>query len=101
MEIALTLNSVFYFDGSESLREIVETFGRASHIAGVHGSSFVNNIFAHAHAKYLEFCPSTRVNHNFYHQYKFLDSYEHILVNADSEHNINLNVNTLLEFYET
>jgi hypothetical protein len=99
LEASLTSNGIYYFDGSESLKEVVEIFGYASHIAGVHGSLFVNNIFANAHTKYLEYCPSTRVDRNFYYQYKLFESYQHLLVESDSDHSVNLNISAILQFY--
>jgi capsular polysaccharide biosynthesis protein len=99
MEVALTSNGISYLDGSEPLKEIVQLLGRASHIAGVHGSLFVNNIFAHAHANYVEYCPSTRVDRNFYNQYKFCDSYQHVIIDAEPDHNLKLDIDSVLEFY--
>ena len=99
IEEALKKEGILYFDGKQTFKEIVEAFAHASHVAGVHGSLFTNNIYGNEAAKYLEFCPSARENHTFHHQYKLCESYDHALVNGDIEHNISLELNKLFSFY--
>jgi len=100
LEEALKKEGVLYFDGKQTFKEIVEAFAHASHVAGVHGSLFTNNIYGNEKTKYLEFCPSARENHTFHHQYKLCESYDHTLVNGDAEHNISLDLNQLFSFYK-
>jgi hypothetical protein len=99
IESALREEGISYFDGSESFEQIIKGFAHASHVAGVHGSLFTNNIYGNERAKYLEYCPRTRENHTFHHQYKVCDSYRHVLVDADASHNVSLDIKHLLEFY--
>lgn len=96
---ALTKKGILYFDGTQTFQEIISAFSNASHVAGVHGSLFTNNIFGHNQTKYREYCPKGREVHTFHHQYKICKSYEHLLVEGDAENNIHLNLSELLDFY--
>lgn len=99
IEKALIKEGIIYFDGTQTFQEMAHAFSSASHVAGVHGSLFTNNIFGHQDTKYLEFCPRDRENHTFHHQFKICNSYKHILVEGDKDHNIKLDINSLLDFY--
>lgn len=99
LETVLKKEGILYFDGKQSFREIVYAFAHASHVAGVHGSLFTNNIYGNEKTKYLEYCPRARENHTFHHQYKLCESYEHILVDGDESNNIRLDINAILKFY--
>jgi hypothetical protein len=99
LECSLKNLGVLYFDGTETFSEVVSTFSRASHVAGVHGSLFTNNIFGHERTKYLEYCPANRENHTFHHQFKLCESYEHRLIGADLNHNIEISLDELVSFY--
>ncbi len=101
VECALKNEGILYFDGKQTFKEIVDAFAHASHIAGVHGAQFVNNIYANEGTKYLEFCPQTRPTAIFKDQYKLCQSYEFILHDSDVDHNISLDVNRLLAFYSS
>lgn len=101
IESKLKAEGILYFDGKQTFKEIVEAFAHASHVAGVHGSLFTNNIYGNEKTKYLEYCPRARENHTFHHQYKLCDSYEHKVVDGDREHNIALDLQQLLNFYKT
>jgi capsular polysaccharide biosynthesis protein len=101
VEAALKKEGILYFDGSETFKEIVEGFAHASHVAGVHGSLFTNNIYGNEKTKYLEYCPRSREVHTFHHQYKLCDDYQHTLVDCDKDFNIELNVNEILNFYKS
>jgi len=85
--------------GTEPLAEIIEKFSRATHVAAVHGSLLANIIFCGEDTKYLEFCPSNRPDFSFYGKYKLSPHYTHKLINADSEHNISIDIDELKEFY--
>jgi capsular polysaccharide biosynthesis protein len=91
---------VLYFDGTQTFDEIFHAFSKASHVAGVHGSLFTNNIFGHSKTRYKEYCPEAREVHTFHHQYKVCNSYEHVLVKGDPENNINIDLDDLLNFYK-
>ena len=99
VELALTAKGITYLDGSQSLKKIVEHFGCASHVAGVHGALFVNNIFGHERTKYLEYCPDNRPVANFLNQYKLCESYQYVLTHADSNQSVELDIEALLQFY--
>jgi hypothetical protein len=101
IEVALKKEQVIYLDGTQNFKEIVNAFSSASHIAGVHGSLFTNNIYANENAKYLEYCPRARENHTFHHQYKLCASYRHELVENDEHWNIEIDLNHLLDFYKS
>ena len=88
VEESLKKEGILYFDGKQTFKEIVEAFAHASHVAGVHGSLFTNNIYGHDKTKYLEYCPRFRENHTFHHQYKLCASYDHVLVDCDKNFNI-------------
>ena len=101
VEETLKNEGILYFDGKQTFKEIVDAFAHASHISGVHGAQFVNNIYANEGTKYLEFCPQSRPTAIFKDQYKLCQSYEFVLHDSDVEHNISLDVNRLLEFYSS
>lgn len=101
IEAALKKEGILYFDGRQTFKEIVESFAQASHVAGVHGSLFTNNIYGNEKTKYLEFCPRTRENHTFHHQFKLCSSYGHVLVDGDDGNNIKLDLNDLKIFYSS
>ena len=92
---------VHYLDGTEPFLQVAKLFSKASHVSGVHGAQFVNNIFANENTKYLEFCPLTRPTSLFRDQYKLCQSYKYILHESDEGHNISLDVNRLLNFYSS
>lgn len=97
----LSKEGILYFDGSEKFDEIYHAFSNASHIAGVHGSLFTNNIFGNASTHYREYCPEGREVHTFHHQYKLCKDYEHILVKGDEENNIAIDLHDLMNFYNS
>jgi hypothetical protein len=98
IERVLTTAGIQFLDGSEPLEIIVKNFAAASHVAGVHGSLFVNNIFGHETTRYLEYCPRSRPCRNFENQYKLCGSYEHVPVD-DVAHEMVLKIDALLAFY--
>jgi capsular polysaccharide biosynthesis protein len=99
IEEKLKAIGVLYFDGKQTFKEIVESFAHASHVCGVHGSLFTNNIYGNDKTKYLEYCPIARENHTFHHQYKLCASYQHLLVEGDKDNNISLKIEDLIEFF--
>jgi capsular polysaccharide biosynthesis protein len=101
VETALKKEGILYFDGKQSFQEIVQAFAQASHVAGVHGALFANNIYGNEKTKYLEYCPARRPVKTFNDQYKICDSYRHILVNGDDSHNIEIDIKEVLDFYRT
>ena len=86
-------------DGSETFIELANLFASASHIAGIHGSLFMNSIFGNRHAKYVEYCPHNRVVKTFADAYKFCDSYDFTIIKADENHNMTLSKKDLSDFY--
>jgi capsular polysaccharide biosynthesis protein len=100
VEVTLKKEGILYFDGKQTFKEIVEAFAHASHVAGVHGSLFTNNIYGNAKTKYLEYCPIARENHTFHHQYKLCSDYQHLLVDCDKDFNISLDLGKILNFYK-
>ena len=99
-EIEKTLKNagIVFMDGTENLETIVKYFSKASHIAGVHGALFMNNIFGHETTKYLEYCPRSRPVLAFKNQTKLCGNYEHVLID-DVSHDISLDVEEILKFY--
>lgn len=97
---SLKKHGILYFDGTQTFDEIFHAFSKASHVAGVHGSLFTNNIFGHSKTRYREYCPEAREVHTFHHQYKICKNYEHVLVKGDAENNITIDLNDLIKFYE-
>jgi hypothetical protein len=101
IEAKLAEENIIIYDGTESFSEAIRGFSSATHVAGVHGSLFANNIYGHEETKYLEFCPVGRIGNTFRTQYKLCHSYKQILLDGDSEHNISLDPNKLLAFYRS
>lgn len=99
VEEALAKIGVITLDGTEDFLYIAQQFSKASHVAGVHGSLFTNNIYGNSQTKYLEYCPRTRENHTFHHQFKICKNYSHTLVDSDDHHNVILEIEQLLNFY--
>ena len=91
--------NIIIVDGSESLREIIQLFSQASHVAGVHGSLFANLIFANPNAKFIEFCPVNRPDFTFLNKCRSFSHYEHYLVGCDANFDIKLDQQKLLSFY--
>lgn len=83
--------------GNESLRDIVFLFSSASFITGAHGSLFANSIFCRRKCSAVEFCPSNRIDRSFEYKIKAIQNYEHILVDADSDHNIEIQLEEILK----
>jgi capsular polysaccharide biosynthesis protein len=81
--------------GEESLSEIYQLFSSAQCIVGPHGSVFVNTIFCQSDCQIIEYCPSNRPDFSFLHKYKLAQDYTHILVEADSDFNISINISEL------
>lgn len=81
--------------GSESLSEIYTLFSNAELIVGVHGSLFVNTIFANDTCKIIEYCPANRPDFSFQNKYKNAIDYTHFLVDADSDFNIDIDLDEL------
>lgn len=100
-EVESRLNDmgVDIYDGSESLSTLFQAFASASHVSGVHGALFVNNIFSYESCRYLEFCPVKRPVTTFHDQYKRAKVYEHYLNDCDDEFNISIDLNKLMHFY--
>jgi hypothetical protein len=101
LETSLKQEGIIYFDGTQTFAEIVNAFAHASHVAGVHGSLFTNNIYGNETTKYLEYCPRARENHTFHHQYKLCESYDHVLVDSNESFDITLPIQQLIDFYGT
>ena len=99
IEHELKAIGVRILDGTENFLEIMGLFSRASHVAGVHGSLFTNNIYGNNKTKYAEYCPRNRENHTFHHQFKICESYNHFLVDGDVDYNISIDINNLKQFY--
>lgn len=97
----LDKNGIITLDGTENFLDIAKLFSKASHVAGVHGSLFTNNIYGNSVTKYLEYCPRKRENHTFHHQLKICDSYTHTLVDGDEQHNISLVTDDLMVFFNS
>ncbi|WP_202941825.1 glycosyltransferase 61 family protein [Alteromonas macleodii] len=70
-------------------------FSNAELIVGVHGSLFVNTIFANDTCKIIEYCPANRPDFSFQNKYKNAINYTHFLVDADSDFNIDIDLNEL------
>lgn len=81
--------------GEEGLLEIISLFARAKTIVGPHGSIFVNTIFCRENAKILEFCPDNRRDYSFRNKTKAAIDYNHILKPADSDFNIEIDIEEL------
>jgi hypothetical protein len=83
--------------GEESLLEIISLFSRAKNIVGPHGSIFVNTIFCRENTKIIEFCPENRIDVSFRNKTKLAQDYNHILKKADSDFNIEIDMDELKE----
>lgn len=84
-------------DGTQDLKEMVQLFSGAEKIIGPHGSLFVNTIFAGENAKIYEFCPKNRPDYSFRNKHKAAAKYEHYLVDADEQFNIEIDLKKLEE----
>lgn len=84
-------------EGNETLPEIISLFSRAKFVVGPHGSIFVNTIFCGENCRIFEFCPSNRPDFSFKNKFKLAKSYNHILVDADREFNIEIDLNFLAD----
>ncbi|MGK0364725.1 MAG: hypothetical protein ACI85O_001783 [Saprospiraceae bacterium] len=78
--------------GNEGLLEIISLFYRAKAIVGPHGSIFVNTIFCKEDTKIIEFCPDNRRDFSFKGKSKKSQNYNHILVAADENFNIEIDL---------
>lgn len=83
--------------GNEGLMEIIELFARAKTIVGPHGSIFVNTIFCRADTKVIEYCPNNRVDKSFLNKTKLVEDYQHILLEADCDFNLMIDLEDLDE----
>jgi hypothetical protein len=101
IEITLSKIGVTVVDGSENFSELIRLFSSSSHIAGIHGSLFMNSIFGNKSAKYLEYCPSTRIVKTFYDAYKFCHSYDFKVAESASSYDISIDPDELIKFYST
>ena len=81
--------------GEEGLLDIISLFARAKTIVGPHGSIFVNTIFCREDAKIIEYCPKNRIDKSFLNKTKAVKDYQHILLEADSDFNIEIDLNEL------
>lgn len=81
--------------GEEGLLEIISLFARAKTIVGPHGSILVNTIFCRKDARVLEYCPNNRIDKSFLNKTKAVNDYSHILLNADDDYNITIDINDL------
>lgn len=99
VEEELIRQGVRVLDGSESLRDIVNLMANASHVAGIHGSLFLNNIYANNLTKFKEYCPVKRPCTNFEIQYKASPHYDFKLIKCDDDFNVELDILELQEFY--
>jgi hypothetical protein len=99
LENFLSTNGIEIINGNEPLMRLIDMIGNATHIAGPHGSLFINGIFSNAQTKFLEFCPSNRINKAFEYQFKDCRNYKFMEVNADSESNIEISPEVIMEFY--
>ncbi|GAB5380441.1 MAG: hypothetical protein Alis3KO_25810 [Aliiglaciecola sp.] len=84
-----------FLTGEESLLEMIELFARAKMIVGPHGSIFVNTIFCRDTCTIVEFCPNNRRDFSFKNKTKNALNYHHILLDADTEFNIQIDTNKL------
>lgn len=100
IENNLKSQGVVVLDGTESLKEIVSAFSSASHIAGIHGALFMNNIFCNKQSIFREYCPISRNTRTFYDQYKLCKNYDHILIDCDENYNVDLSLSDLKQFYD-
>jgi hypothetical protein len=99
IESYLKSRDVLVFDGTESIETIVNSFSRASHVAAIHGSTLANSVFGNKHTKYLEFCPSKRLDVTFVNKYKYQLDYKQMLFDTADDFNIELPLSILNEFY--
>lgn len=83
--------------GEEGLLDIISLFSRAKTIVGPHGSIFVNTIFCREEAKIIEYCPKNRIDKSFLNKTKAAKNYQHILLDADSDFNIKISIESLKE----
>lgn len=101
IENLLSKANVTIVDGSESFPVLINLFSTATHVAGVHGSLFMNTIFGNKNARYLEYCPKSRVVPTFKNAYKLCESYEFHLSDSNSAHDIFIEPEELLKFYSS
>ncbi|WP_342804831.1 glycosyltransferase family 61 protein [Alteromonas sp. M12] len=97
-EVENLLESKYNFKvltGNENLKDIISLFARARNIVGPHGSIFVNTIFCGDNCNIIEYCPSNRPDFSFQRKYKRASNYKHVLLDADNDHNIILDTDSL------
>ena len=82
-------------NGTEPLRDIVHAFYHASTIVAPHGSLLANTIFCRKDCSVIEYCASNRVDKSFLNKQKYASDYRQIIVNADKEHNIHIDISEL------
>ena len=85
-------------DGTQKLSDVVNYFSTAKYIIGPHGSLLANVMFADKDCKIIEFCPSNRPDGSFRSKYKDAESYNQVLVDADENFNIKIDIEQLEEF---
>ncbi|MGR3378668.1 glycosyltransferase 61 family protein [Salipiger abyssi] len=86
--------------GKEPLREIVSAFHNAELIVAPHGSLLANCMFCKETCRVLEFCPDNRVDFSFQRKRKKLTDYTHKQVPADANFNIEIPLQTVLDFID-
>lgn len=93
-------NNFIIVNGSESLAEIVNLFSNANKVIGAHGSLFANTFLCSREADILELCPHNRIDVTFRNKLKLTSSYRQVVVDADEDHNLTIDMNILRQFIE-
>jgi len=93
----LTSFDTIILTGAEPLREIVNAFHHASAVIGPHGSLFANLLFSKEDCLIVEYCSSNRVDKSFLLKQKYAKDYHQIIVDADENFNIHIDIGRLKE----
>lgn len=84
-------------DGTESLNEMLQLFWSAECVVGAHGAAFVNTIFCNEDARIYEYNPANRPHVGLRDKTRLSEHYEQILVSADADFNIDIDIKQLKE----
>lgn len=94
----LRKNNFIRVTGNESLSETIEYFSNARYVIGTHGAAFANCMFCNPWTKILEFCPQNRENFCYLWRFKIAQDYTHLLVEADRDYNLKIDIEYLNNF---
>ena len=103
----LLQRNIKIINGDEKLEQVVYLLSKATHVAGIHGSKFINSMFCPRVTKFREYCPDTKNSDRglefsiYKKQLKLSEDYELIRYASNSDRdNYTIDIQDLLNFYE-